>query len=357
MGGSRIQNGKWRKAALAVVLLLALFGAMLVVASSSTEGAPGDKLYWSDSGAGKIQRADLDGGNVEDILTGLPGPGDLAIDPYAGKMYWTSPLGIRRANLDGTGLEDSVAGVPAFRVALDPIRSKVYWTEFGERIRRANYDGTDVEDLVTTGFDFGGPFGVAVDAPKALLYWSDTVVIKRANLDGSGEVVARNTGFVESIALSGQALVWTEHLPSLPHLFCGLATIEPNGALANAPQGMTAGPDGIYWADNAASCVVGPPEGEPRIRKTSPAGPVDLVTGLSFASGVAIALADPPPLPTATPTPNPVAGIALSTDLAPLPAAEESVGSATVWLAAAALAGTGIVLGGAWFVRRRRSIR
>lgn len=161
MGGSRIQNGKWRKAALAVVLLLALFGAMLVVASSSTEGAPGDKLYWSDPVAGKIQRADLNGSNVEDILTGLPGPGDLAIDSSAGKMYWASPLGIRRANLDGTGLEDSVAGVPAFRVALDPIRSKVYWTEFGERIRRANYDGTNVEDLVTTGFDFGGPFGVA----------------------------------------------------------------------------------------------------------------------------------------------------------------------------------------------------
>lgn len=346
MEESRIQIGPWWKTALAVLLLLALFGAMLAVESSRTEGAPGDKLYWSDAGAGKIQRADLDGSNVEDILTGLPGPGDLAIDPYAGKMYWTSPLGIRRANLDGTGLEDAVTGVPAFRIALDPIRSKVYWTEFGERIRRANYDGTDVQDLVTTGFDFAGPFGIAVDAPKGILYWSDTVVIKRANLDGSGEVVALNTGFVGSIALSGQALVWAEHF-SIQTVGCDSATIEPVGASANAPQGMVAGPDGIYWADNTERCIVDQPQGQPRIRRTAPAGSIDLVTGLSFAAGVAIALADPPPLP------NPVGGIAGSTGLAPLPAAEEPGATTTLWIGVATLVGAGLALGGGWYARRR----
>ena len=342
----------WPPAAVALLLLLALFGAMLALESRAAEGAPGDKLYWSDSAAGKIQRADLDGNNVEDILTGLPGPGDLAIDSNAGKMYWVSPLGIRRANLDGTGLEDAVTGVPAFRIALDPIRSKVYWTELGERIRRANYDGTDVEDLVTTDFDFAGPFGIAVDAPKGILYWSDTVVIKQANLDGTGAALARNTGFVGSIALSGQALVWADHFP-IQTVGCDSATIEPVGASANAPQGMVAGPDGIYWADNTERCIVDQPQGQPRIRRTAPGGSIDLVTGLSFASGVAIALADPPPLPTPIPTPNPVGGVARSTDLAPLPAANGPAGSAEPWLVAVAFAGMGIALVGAWYARRR----
>ena len=77
---------------------------------------------------------------------------------------------------------------------------------------------------------------------------------------------------------------------------------------------MVAGPDGIYWADNTESCIVDQPQGHPRIRRTAPGGSIDVVTGLSFAAGVAIALA--------VPTPGPVGGIALSSDLAPLPAAE-----------------------------------
>ena len=31
--------------------------------------AHAQKMYWTDSGTGKIQRSDLDGSNVEDIVT------------------------------------------------------------------------------------------------------------------------------------------------------------------------------------------------------------------------------------------------------------------------------------------------
>ena len=38
-----------------------------------------ERLYWVDAGTDKIQRADLDGSNVEDlIITGLSSPTDLA---------------------------------------------------------------------------------------------------------------------------------------------------------------------------------------------------------------------------------------------------------------------------------------
>ena len=48
------------------------------------------KMYWTDYRTDKIQRANLDGSQVEDLVTtGLSGPSGIALDPGAGKMYWT----------------------------------------------------------------------------------------------------------------------------------------------------------------------------------------------------------------------------------------------------------------------------
>ena len=51
-------------------------------ATDSQEGLTSDKMYWTDTGPDKIQRADLDGGNVEDVVTlaGRSGPAGIALD-------------------------------------------------------------------------------------------------------------------------------------------------------------------------------------------------------------------------------------------------------------------------------------
>ena len=48
-------------------------------------------MYWTDIGSSKIQRANLDGSNVEDLLTTpmVFAPVGLALDVAGGKMYWT----------------------------------------------------------------------------------------------------------------------------------------------------------------------------------------------------------------------------------------------------------------------------
>ena len=87
--------------------------------AQQADGTP--KMYWTDSGTDKISRANLDGTEVEDLVTGLSGPllfhgpWGIALDVAAGKVYWTFwdtqniGLGkIQRANLDGTQLEDLV---------------------------------------------------------------------------------------------------------------------------------------------------------------------------------------------------------------------------------------------------------
>ncbi len=64
------------------------------------------RMYWADLMTGRIQRADLDGLIVEDLVTmGLTSPEGIALDPAAGKMYWTDAAKIQRADLDGSNVE------------------------------------------------------------------------------------------------------------------------------------------------------------------------------------------------------------------------------------------------------------
>ena len=165
------------------------------------------KMYWADRGAGKIQRANLDGSGVQDLITtGLGWPYGLALDVGRGKMYWSSRITdkIQRANLDGTGVEDLVTGLNSpVALALDPVGGKVYWADRVDneraKIQRANLDGSRVQDLITTGVE--APYGLALDLPGEKIYWTDirTSKIQRANLNGSG---------VEDLITSGVAWPW-----------------------------------------------------------------------------------------------------------------------------------------------------
>ena len=81
-------------------------------------------------------------------------PTGLALDVDGGQMYWTEldSERIRRANLDGSDVETLVSGADnAYGLALDVDGGQMYWTEADlGRIRRANLDGSDVETLVTS---------------------------------------------------------------------------------------------------------------------------------------------------------------------------------------------------------------
>ena len=58
---------------------------------------------------------------MEDLVTGVILPDDLTVDLDAGKMYWTTSRKIQRANLDGTGVEEVVTGlIWPTSVAVDP---------------------------------------------------------------------------------------------------------------------------------------------------------------------------------------------------------------------------------------------
>ena len=160
------------------------------------------ELYWTDWGTQKIQRADLDGSNVEDVVTsGLNTPVGLAVDLSAGKMYWTDSgtQKIRRADLDGSNVEDLITSgldTPVW-LALDVSGGKMYWTDWGtDRIRRADLDGSNVESLVVAG-GLNSPAGLVLDVSGGKMYWTDSSAdkIQRADLDGSNVEDLITSGF------------------------------------------------------------------------------------------------------------------------------------------------------------------
>ena len=146
------------------------------------------KIYWTDLGAGKVRRSNLDGSGVEDLVTGLSRPLGIALDGAAGKMYWAAAdLGkIQRSNIDGSDVEDVVTGLSEPEgIALDLAAGKMYWNDSGtDRVQRSNLDGSQMEDLVT---GLSRPSAVALDLSGRKIHWADTDSdkIQRSNLDGS----------------------------------------------------------------------------------------------------------------------------------------------------------------------------
>lgn len=180
------------------------------------------KMYWTDRATSKIQRANLDGSGVEDlVVTSLVEPVSIALDVVGGKMYWTeaSPgdFMIARANLDGTNFEFLVTGLTQpSGIALDTAASKMYWTDVGTgKISRASLDGTGEEDLV---FDPSlDAIEIALDALNGHLYWTGSTpggsMIFRSNLNGTNaQVLVTGLQSASGIALdsTGGKMYWTD---------------------------------------------------------------------------------------------------------------------------------------------------
>lgn len=187
-------------------------------------------MYWIDTGAGKIQRANLDGSEVQDIITeGLVDPEGIAIDAKRGSIYWYDAGKIRRANLDGSDVQEVLHFDPLSTVggiAIDSPGARIYWigapTLGGTGlIHRANLDGSNIEDLVEGNVNFIAGDGIALARELGKMYWTSFGLlaassIQRANLDGSQVEQVLGGGFPSSIALdvSSRMMYWVERSPN-----------------------------------------------------------------------------------------------------------------------------------------------
>jgi hypothetical protein len=155
----------------------------------------GGKLYWTE--LSEVWRADLDGTNQELLITAADGIWGLAVDAPGGKVYWVvyTPTNgtVQRANLDGTGVESLVTFSSSLQsFGLDMVDGRLYWISvlpsLDTRLMRANLDGTGFETLASIG-TFVFTTGLSIDTTGKKIFWtnlSPTNKVQRANLDGTG---------------------------------------------------------------------------------------------------------------------------------------------------------------------------
>jgi len=206
----------------------------LAAVSDPSEPIVGGKLYWIARKGGSlqyaVQRANLDGSQLETLFDRGLYPVDLAVDPNRGKLYWTAGnedlRGIQRANLDGSQVENLVlwhgpnGGAPR-ELSVDPTGGKLYWLfwrsgSYVVEIQRANLDGSQVETLFSRSDRI---FHLAVDPAGGKLYWPDygpgvgEESVWRANLDGSQVetlfVMDSQLGINFTLDSTGGKLYWT----------------------------------------------------------------------------------------------------------------------------------------------------
>jgi DNA-binding beta-propeller fold protein YncE len=191
----------------------------------------GRKVYWTDSRTDTIYSADLDGSSPEELVHVQPLPGanstlrGIALDPAGGKMYWADATDyghvglICKANLDGSEIEEVVQTNYPDDLALDVVGGKMYWNDFANnRIRRCNLDGTDVETIIS---QINSPYGLALNLRDGQIYYNDKILdgvwkrrIMRADLDGSNiePLITDGLNDVRGIALdlSANKMYWAD---------------------------------------------------------------------------------------------------------------------------------------------------
>lgn len=180
-----------------------------------------DQIYWTDhfkqgfAPTGQIERAGLDGQNRTTLVTGLHDPDGLALDMVYRKMYWadSSASVIQRADLSGKNVETLVTLPPMQKptgLVIDFPRARMYWTEFnGGTISRADYRDGSGPSVVLANLQQPNSIALALDtkayADTRRMFWTEHGggTIKRADFDGQNvQVLLANLKIPEALALN-----------------------------------------------------------------------------------------------------------------------------------------------------------
>lgn len=180
------------------------------------------KIYSTEinftTGAGIIRRLNFDGTEPQTVLkpanidlrkTRLSYPWGIAVDPYGGKIYWTdqNPGRIHRANLNGTDAEDFVTGVNGGRfIALDLTQAIESWSVVNSQGKQPTLWGRIRGNALLPNFP--NPFNPETWIPYQLAVKSD-VTITIYNIQGQKvRTLALGTQPADSYLTKEKAAYW-----------------------------------------------------------------------------------------------------------------------------------------------------
>ena len=164
--------------------------ALLHIASAVPPGQV-TRLFFLDIRGGRVVSAAPDGSDVRVLVSGRSGtPDGIVVDTDSGHIYWTI-MGrpreddgrIERLDLDGGNLTTIVPAGGAFtpkQLKLDAVHRKLYWSDReGMRVMRADLDGSNIETLVETARGEAARLdarnwcvGIALDVAGGKVYWT-----------------------------------------------------------------------------------------------------------------------------------------------------------------------------------------
>jgi cysteine-rich repeat protein len=168
------------------------------------------KIYWAEENVG-IKRADKTDGANEEILVVLNSNAytDIELDLSKEIMYFTNwnEGKIQKAHMDGSNVEDVVTGITPHDIAIDTINNKIYWVDqTASNLLRADIDGLN-KNVATIAFMIN-PRTVAVDPSGGYVYVADrrdgggspNGSVMRMDLDGGNPTALSNLdGYADNI--------------------------------------------------------------------------------------------------------------------------------------------------------------
>ena len=162
------------------------------IKTAAGESTTSARLFFLDAGGGRVFSANADGSDLKTIISeGRKFPDGIVVDIAAGHIYWTNmgiPVvndgAIERADLDGGNITNIIRPGGTFtpkQLQLDEKNRKLYWCDReGMRVMRANLDGSNIETLVDSSEGDSRPgkdakkwcVGIAVDTEGGKFYWT-----------------------------------------------------------------------------------------------------------------------------------------------------------------------------------------
>jgi hypothetical protein len=259
--------------------------------------APATSVLWGDSSANEISSKNISSGSTVTNVTGATNVNGIAVDDAAGKVYWVSGTKIERADFAGTNREDVITGLSGpYDIALDVANDLIYWTDQVDgKVQRCSTTSVPCTAAdVATGLDT--PYGIALDPGGNEIYWGDDGTFKIQKCDPAAcstpTDVLTGLNSVDDIALdlANAKIYWVDYwaIPAEIHrdsLAGGnnetLYTFAGTGLASIA---LDVDDNKLYWGEINAGA------GNDVIRHAALDGssPADYVTGLDTVSGLAL---------------------------------------------------------------------
>lgn len=156
-----------------------------------------NKLYWPLPDYGAMMWSNLDGTNWNYLFYNNGSPQNIAVDPQGGNIYWpdgkfwssSSPVTIKKANLNGTNIQTIITfpysstydpRISGFDI--DTMRNRIYWST-KTKIQSANLDGSNIKDVYSGGT---GIQQISLDIFNKQVFWTDGSAIYKINFDSTG---------------------------------------------------------------------------------------------------------------------------------------------------------------------------